>query len=250
VKCGFKRELRSGRVTLGTWVTIAHTDVPDMLEELGFDWLLFDTEHAPIGAESLGRMIQAVDGEKVCPIVRVGAIDQYTIKSVLDMGAHGVVCPLVNSEEEARTAVRFAKYPPLGVRGVAPRKAADYGISAAEYVRNANDLTILVVQIETKEAVEKVDRILSVKEVDVAFVGPTDLTMSLGLLDDRSNPEVIEAMKAVVASCETHGKVPGTLAATPEEAKRDIAMGFRFIGLGSDTRFLLGGAKTFIDQVR
>lgn len=250
MKCNLKRELRSGRVTLGTWVTIAHPDVPDMLEELGFDWLVFDTEHAPISAESLGSMIQAVDAEKVCPIVRVGAIDQYMIKSALDMGAHGVVCPLVNSPEEAQAAARFAKYPPLGVRGVAPRKAADYGISAAEYVRTANDLTLLVAQIETKEAVEMVDRILSLGEVDVAFVGPTDLTMSLGLLDDRSNPKVMEAMKRVVASCESHGKVAGTLAATPEEARRDITMGFRFIGLGSDTRFLMGGARPFIEQAQ
>jgi 2-keto-3-deoxy-L-rhamnonate aldolase RhmA len=172
------------------------------------------------------------------------------IKSALDMGAHGVLCPLVNSREEAEAAVRFAKYPPRGARGAAPRKAADYGASAAEYVRTANELTLVVAQIETKEAVEKVDRILEVKEVDVAFVGPTDLTMSLGLLDDRSNPRVIEAMKKVVASCESNGKVPGILAATPEEVKRDVAMGFRFIGLGSDARFLMGGAKPFIDSAR
>jgi 2-keto-3-deoxy-L-rhamnonate aldolase RhmA len=231
-------------------VTIAHPDVPDLLEALGFDWLVFDTEHAPIGAESLGRMIQAVDGEKICPIVRVGAIDQYMVKSALDMGAHGVVCPLVNSEDEARQASKFVKYPPLGVRGVAPRKAADYGLSAAEYIRSANEETLLVAQIETREAVEKVDRILSVKEVDVAFVGPTDLTMSLGLIDDRSNPKVIEAMKKVVASCEGHGKVPGTIAATPDEARRAVALGFRFIGLGSDTRFIIGGAKPFMEAAK
>ena len=250
MKCSLKKDLLSGRVSLGTWVTIANPDVPDILEALGFDWLVFDTEHAPIGAETLAKMIQSVDGEKVCPIVRVGAIDQYMIKSALDMGAHGVVCPLVNSEAEAREAARFVKYPPAGVRGVAPRKAADYGLSSAEYIRTANDQTLLVAQIETRESVENVERILSVKEVDVAFVGPTDLTMSLGLLDDRSNPKVLEAMKKVIASCEAHGKVPGTLAATPEEAKRAVALGFRFIGLGSDTRFMIGGAKTFMDSAR
>lgn len=250
MKCDLKKKLGSGRVALGTWVTIGHPDVPDQLQSLGFDWLVFDTEHAPIGRETLGRLIQAVDGEKVCPIVRVGAIDQYMIKSALDMGAHGVVCPLVNSEEEAKQAVKFLKYPPVGVRGVAPRKAADYGLSAAEYIRTANETTILVAQIETREAVEKVDSILSVADVDVAFVGPSDLTMSLGLLDDRSNPRVIEAMKKVIASCESHRKVPGTLAASPEEAKRAVSLGFRFIGLGSDTRFISGGAKPFIEATR
>ncbi|MDG6901724.1 MAG: 4-hydroxy-2-oxo-heptane-1,7-dioate aldolase [Nitrososphaerota archaeon] len=250
MKCDFKKTLRSGRVTLGTWVTIGHPDVPDQLQGLGFDWLVFDTEHAPIGRETLARLIQAVNGERVCPIVRVGAIDQYMIKSALDMGAHGVVCPLVNSREEAEAAVRFLKYPPVGVRGVAPRKASDYGLTAADYIRTANEMTVLVAQVETREAVENVDVMLSVKDVDIAFVGPSDLTMSLGLLDDRSNPKVVEAMKKVIASCESHGKVPGTLAATPEEAKRAVSLGFRFIGLGSDTRFISGGAKPFIEATK
>jgi len=250
MKCSLKKTLRSGKVTLGTWVTIGHPDVPDQLQGLGFDWLVFDTEHAPIGRETLSRMIQAVDAEKVCPIVRVGAIDQYMVKSALDMGAHGVVFPLVNSETEAKAAVQFLKYPPVGVRGVAPRKAADYGLTAAEYIRTANEMTLLVAQIETRQAVENVDTILSLKEVDVAFVGPSDLTMSLGLLDDRSNPKVIEAMKKVIASCEAHHKTAGVLAASPEEAKRDVALGFRFIGLGSDTRFISGGAKPFIEAAR
>jgi 2-keto-3-deoxy-L-rhamnonate aldolase RhmA len=250
MKCDFKKQLRSGKVTLGTWVTIGHPDVPDQLQGLGFDWLLFDTEHAPIGRETLGRLIQAVDGEKACPLVRVGAIDQYMIKSALDMGAHGIMCPLVNTAEEAKTAVKFLKYPPLGIRGVAPRKAADFGLSFAEYIRTANDMTVMVAQIETREAVDNVDSIVALKEVDVAFVGPSDLTMSLGLLDDRSNPKVIDAMKKVIASCESHHKVAGVLAASPEEAKRDVSLGFRFIGLGSDTRFMSGGAKPFIEAAK
>lgn len=250
MKCDLKRKFADGKVTLGTWVTIGHPDVPDMMEALGFDWLVFDTEHAPLGRETLGRMIQAIDGDKVCPIVRVGAIDQYLVKSALDMGAHGVVCPLVNSEKEAREAASFVKYPPLGVRGVAPRKAADYGLSFAEYIRSANDITVLVAQIETKKALDELDRILAVKEVDVAFVGPTDLTMSLGLVDDRSNPKVIDAMKQVIRGCESRGKVPGVLAATPDEAKRAVSLGFRFIGLGSDTRFMMGGARPFLDSAR
>jgi 2-keto-3-deoxy-L-rhamnonate aldolase RhmA len=250
MKCNLKNTLKAGKVTLGTWVTIGHPDVPDLLQGLGFDWLVFDTEHAPIGRETLGRLLQAVNGEKVCPIVRVGAIDQYMIKSALDMGAHGVVCPLVNTAEEANTAVKYLKYPPVGVRGVAPRKAADYGLSFAEYIRTANDVTQLVAQIETREAVENVDSIVTLKEVDIAFVGPSDLTMSLGLLDDRANPKVIDSMKRVIASCESHHKVAGTLAASPEEAKRSVSLGFRFIGLGSDTRFMSGGAKPFFDATR
>jgi len=250
MKCDLKARLSSGKTLLGTWVTIGHTDVPDVLEAVGFDWLVFDTEHAPLGPEAVSRMVQAIDTSSVCPIVRVGAVDQYLIKSAFDMGAHGVVCPMVNTREEAAQVVSYAKYPPAGVRGVAPRKAADYGDTFADYVRTANETTMVVVQIETAEALENLDRILDTPGVDVAFVGPTDLTMSLGLIDDRGNPRVVEAMKRVVAACVSHGKTPGILAATPDEARRDVKLGFRFIGLGSDTRFMMSGAREYIRAAR
>jgi len=250
LRCELKKKLTEGKLTIGTWATVGHPDVPDLLQALGFDWLVFDTEHAPLGRETLGRMIQAMDGDKVCPIVRVGAIDQYMVKSALDMGAHGVVCPLVSSGQEAKLAASYVKYPPAGIRSVGPRKAADYGLTLSDYLRKANELTVLVAQIETKQALDNLDDILRVKEVDVAFVGPTDLTVSLGLVDDRNNPRVVEAMRAVIKGCESHGKVPGVLAATPDEARRAVSLGFRFIGLGSDTRFITAGARPFLDAVR
>ncbi|HME19403.1 MAG TPA: aldolase/citrate lyase family protein [Nitrososphaerales archaeon] len=250
MKCDLKGRLSSGKTLLGTWVTIGHTDVPDVLEAVGFDWLVFDTEHAPLGPEAVSRMVQAIDSSSVCPLVRVGAADQYLVKSAFDMGAHGVVCPMVNSKEEAAQVVSYAKYPPAGVRGVAPRKAADYGNTFADYVRTANEATVVVVQIETAEALEKLDEILDTRGVDVAFVGPTDLTMSLGLIDDRGNPRVVEAMKKVVEACARHSKTPGVLAATPDEARRDVKLGFRFIGLGSDTRFMMSGAREFLRAAR
>ena len=234
---------------MGTWVTVGHPDVPDIMEALGFDWVVFDTEHAPIGPESLASMIQALDPSKMCPLVRVGQVDQYLVKSALDMGAHGIVCPLVSSPREAASAVRFAKYPPLGVRGVAPRKAAEYGLRSSEYLGSANRLTVVAVQIETKEAVADIDSITAEAGVDIAFVGPTDLTFSLGLGTDRNNPKVLEAMGTVLESCARSGKVPGILASTPDEAMRAVEMGFRFVGLGSDVRFMIAGAKLFLDEV-
>jgi 2-keto-3-deoxy-L-rhamnonate aldolase RhmA len=250
MKCDLKKRLRSGETLLGTWITIGHSDVSDIMEEAGFDWLVFDTEHAPLGPESVSRMIQSLDTTATCPLVRVGAPEQFMVKAALDMGAHGVVFPLVSSPADAKRAVDFAKYPPVGTRGVAPRKAADYGRSFSEYIRTANELTVVVAQIETSEALDNLDDIISTQDVDVAFVGPTDLTMSLGLLDDRGNPRVIDAMKRVIKSCERHGKAPGVLAATPEEAKRDVQLGFTFIGLGSDVRFLMSGAKDFMNSAR
>ncbi|TLY01585.1 MAG: 2,4-dihydroxyhept-2-ene-1,7-dioic acid aldolase [Thaumarchaeota archaeon] len=248
MKSSLRRKMSRG-VSYGAWVTIGNPDVSDILQGLPFDWLVFDTEHSPLGAETVSHMIQVLDEEKVSPLVRVGANDQYLIKVALDMGAHGVVVPLVNTRKDAEAAVSYCKYPPVGVRGVAPRKAADYGLSTAEYLRKANEETLLLVQVETKEALENIDAILAVKGVDIAFVGPTDLTMSLGFLDDRSNPRILEEMRSVVKKCQEYGKIPGTMALTPDEAKRDESMGFRFISLASDVRHLMEGAKDFLRSV-
>jgi 2-dehydro-3-deoxyglucarate aldolase len=248
MKSSLRKKLSQG-VSYGTWVTIGNPDVSDILQGLPFDWLVFDMEHSPVSAETVSHMIQVLDEAKVSPLVRVGANDQYLIKVALDMGAHGVVVPLVNTREDAEAAVRYCRYPPVGVRGVAPRKAADYGLSAAEYLRKANEETLLLVQVETLEALKNLDAILGVKGVDIAFVGPTDLTMSLGLLDDRSNPRILEEMQTVVKKCQEYGKIPGTMALTPDEAKRDASMGFRFISLASDVRHLTEGARDFLKSV-
>lgn len=249
MKCNLKDSFRERASVFGTWVTIGHPDIADILETLPFDFLVLDSEHAPLGPESLSSLIQVVDGARICPIVRVGTVEQAPVKSALDMGAHGVIFPLISSGTEAASAVRFSKYPPVGTRGVAPRKASEYGSKFAEYLRSANEMTTVVVQIETKEALGHLDEILSTKGVDVGFVGPTDLTMSLGLLDDRSNPRVIEAMKSVIAACDSNGVVPGVLAASVEEARRAVSLGFRFIALGSDSRFIVSGARSFLESV-
>lgn len=244
-----KRKLRAGESTFGAWISVGNPDVPDILETLPFDWFVFDTEHSPISMETVSHMIQVLDDDKVAPLVRVGVSDQYLIKQALDMGAHGVVVPLVNSRPDAESAAKFSMYPPRGVRGVAPRKAANYGSTTGEYLRHANDDVILVAQVETAQAVQNVEEILSVKEVDVVFVGPSDLTMSLGLLDNRSDPKLREAMEFVLKKCQEHGKVAGTMALSTEEAKKAVKAGFQFVSLASDMKYLLEGARSFLSSV-
>lgn len=250
MKCNLKEKIKNKELTYGTWITINSTDVPDMLEELGFDWFVFDTEHAPLTQKEVSQMIQVIDVEKVCPIVRVGQVDMYSVKSYLDMGAHGILFPLVNNKEQAEMAVSYCKYPPEGIRGTAPRKASSYGLSLSEYLRKANELTTVAVQIETKDALKNLEEIANVKGVDILFVGPTDLTMSLGYLDNRDNEELIDAMKKVVYTCEKYGKTPGILAINKEEAERAKKFGFRFIGLSSDFRLLISKAGELLSEVR
>jgi 2-keto-3-deoxy-L-rhamnonate aldolase RhmA len=250
LKCNLRNSFARSETTFGTWVTIGSTDIPDMLEEIGFDWLVFDTEHGPLTQNIVSSMIQSIDSEKVCPIVRVGSLDMYYAKSYLDMGAHGILFPLINTAEEAEKAVSYCKYPPEGVRGTAPRKASSYGIKFSDYVREANKMTIVGVQIETKRALENLEDIASVKGVDILFVGPTDLTMSLGLFDERNNQKVKDAMRYVINVCKRKGKIAGILAVNEEEALFDIKLGFSFVGLSSDFRIMLNAAKDFLEKVK
>jgi len=244
-----KRKLRSGESAVGAWVSSGSPNVVDLLRNLPLDWFLFDMEHSPITIETVIHMVQVLNGSTASPLVRVGQIDQALFKSVLDAGAHGIIVPLVNTPEEAERAVSFCKYPPRGVRGVAGSKAADYGLSLSKYIRTANDETMVIAQIETPQAISNVEKILAVDGVDVAFVGPSDLTMTMGLLDDRSNPKVVEAMLKVVEAARDAGKVAGVMVTTIEEAKLAVQRGFRFIGLASDTRYLTLGARSYLEAV-
>lgn len=241
-----KKRLLEGETCLGSWISTASTAVVDILKNLPLDWFVFDMEHSPTGIESVSNMIGILGGSEVVPLVRVGQADQALIKNVLDAGSQGVVVPLVNTKEEAERAVQLCKYPPEGIRGTAFSRAAKYGLDGNRYLRNANDENLVIVQIETMTALANLEDIVMVKGVDVAFVGPSDLTMSLGLIDDRSNPRVVRAMEQVVKACKKHGKAAGVMAASTTEATKAVERGFSFISLGSDARHLMVGAREFL----
>ncbi len=242
-----KARLRTSKdPSFGTWISSSSVVCLDALQGSGLEWFMIDTEHSQVNPETLAGMVAALGEHGPTPLVRVGNVDQYLIKQALDAGAHGILVPLVSTEAQARAVVSFAKYPPDGVRGAAAAAASRYGRELAGYLRSANQETFVGVQIETKEALDHLDAIAGVPGIDMLFVGPTDLTLSLGLLDDRKNPKVRAAMERVVQACEARGKVPGTLIIDPEEKRRAVEIGFRFISLASDVRFLLEGAKTFL----
>jgi len=246
MKNSLKSRLRTSREPcFGTWISSSSLVALDALRGVGFEWFMIDTEHAPVNPETLAAMVSLLGEGGPAPLVRVGNVDQYLIKQALDAGSQGVLVPLVNTEAQAKATVAFAKYPPEGVRGAAAAAASRYGMELSTYLRSANAETLVGVQIETKEALDNLEAIAGVNGVDLLFVGPQDLTLSLGLLDDRRNPKVREAMRAVVETCERHGKVPGTLVIDPEEKRVAVELGFRFISLASDVRFLITGAKSY-----
>lgn len=242
-----KKKLYEGKVCYGTFLTIGNSDVPDILKHLGFEWFVFDTEHSYLSFETVKGMEQAISDTDICPIVRIGQVDQYLVKRALDIGSQGVLAPLVNSPEEAKRLVEFARYPPKGTRGAGPGRASGFGADFGQYIRRSNDELLIAVQIETRQALSKAESIIGVEGVDIGFAGPSDITMSLGLLDDRSNAKVSEALSKVVKACEATGKIPGTLAVSLEEAKKFRDLGFKFISLGSDVKFLTLGAKNYLE---
>ncbi len=240
------RLLGSKSTSFGTWVSASSTVALDALRDLGFDWFMIDTEHSQVNPETLASMVAVLSERGPTPLVRVGDVDQYLIKQALDAGAYGVLAPLVSSEPQAKAVVAFSKYPPQGVRGAAAAASSRYGTTLASYLREANTETLVGIQIETREALEHLDVLAAVDGLDLLFVGPQDLTLNLGLLDDRKNPKLRDAMRRVVEACERHGKIPGTLIVDPEEKKAAVDLGFRFISLASDVRFLLQGARHYL----
>lgn len=247
VKNRLKERLRgSTAASFGTWISSSSIVNLDALRGEGFEWFMVDTEHSNLNPETLAAMMAIVGADGPTPLVRVGNVDQYLIKQALDAGAHGILVPLVSTVVQAKAAVAFAKYPPDGVRGAAAAAASRYGAKLPEYLRTANAETLVGVQIETREGLENVESIAEVPGVDLLFVGPQDLTLSLGLLDDRKHPRVREGMRRVVEACERHGKTPGTLIVDPEEKRAAVDLGFRFISLASDVRFLLQGARSYL----
>lgn len=233
--------LRQGKTALGTWVQLHSVRAVRLLAAQGcMDWLLIDCEHAPMdmaAAMLLFNTTTDASGGRVTPLARVasGTIDQ--IKQVLDAGAQGVLVPLVNTAEQAAQVVRFSRFPPDGERGSGSIFAnMTYAATRPEYVANANHQVLVAIQIETKEAVENIDAILDVPGIDMVFVGPNDLTLSLGLPASFWSDEPLfqQAVAKIIAACQRRNIPLGTIQMSAADAKRREAEGFTFIGLGVD----------------
>jgi 2-keto-3-deoxy-L-rhamnonate aldolase RhmA len=240
-----KKKLARNQLTLGTWITIGNPDVAEILAWSGFDWIIFDMEHAPLDISVVENLAQAVSAAPTLPIVRVPWNDPVYVKRALDLGVSGVMIPYVNDKQEALQAVRSAKYPPVGIRGVAPRRASLYGLDWDEYLKKANDQLLVVLQVETVEAVKNVEEILSVDGIDVVFVGPLDLSFSAGHPAKTTHPKVQDLIRKVAEAGESAGVRSG-IHSSVEQIGHYADMGFKFIATGGDTDFLLGGAKEAI----
>lgn len=244
--------LSERRPTFGTWIQIGHPAVAEILADIGFDWIAADMEHSDIDNAAFTGLARAMYGRGVTPLVRSRENDTLAIRQVLDLGAQGVIVPLVNTPEDAERAVQAAKFPPLGIRGYCFSRMNRWGRDFEKYAMTANDNIIVMVMIESQEGVENSDEILAVNGVDGAFIGPYDLSGSYRVPGQVGHELVQKGCQRVLEACFNTGKTAGQHLVNPEKAaiRKAVENGFTFLALGVDTVFLQNAACEILKIVR
>jgi 4-hydroxy-2-oxoheptanedioate aldolase len=246
----FKRALARGERQVGLWCGLASPIAAEILAGAGFDWIVIDGEHAPNDITTLLPQLQAMRGGTAEPVFRVPWNEPVIIKRALDVGARTVLVPFVQNSEEARKAVAAARYPPLGIRGVAvtPR-VTDYG-RIKGYHSNAHLETCVLVQLETKAALNEIEAVAAVEGVDGIFIGPSDLAAAFGHLGNPEEPEVQAAIKDAAKRIRATGKSAGILTGNANAVEALFEIGFNFIAVGSDVGILARGAESLAARFR
>ncbi|GAT72358.1 HpcH/HpaI aldolase family protein [Microbacterium hydrocarbonoxydans] len=235
----------SDRALIGMWACSGSPLVTEVAAGSGLDWLLIDMEHSANTLESVLVQLQVAAAYPIAPVVRVPWSDPVAIKQVLDLGAQNIIVPMVSSAEEARAAVSATRYPPEGVRGVGSALARSARWNRVErYLNESAQHTSLTVQIETAAGVDAAAEIAAVDGVDAVFVGPSDLSASMGLLGQQTHPEVVAAVEKVFAAVQGAGKPVGVNAFDPAAADAYIAAGADFVAVGADVALLARASES------
>jgi len=246
----FKHAIAAGRLQIGLWCSLCSNIAADIVRDSGFDWLLLDTEHSPNEIPDVLSQLQACEGGAATPIVRPAWNDTVIIKRCLDIGAQTLLVPYVQNPDEAKRAVEAVRYPSGGVRGVAvASRASRYG-RVTDYLKNANGEICLLVQVETRGAMDQLEAIATVEGVDGVFIGPSDLSASLGHIGNPAHPDVQKALESCVRRLNAVGKPAGILTGNEEEVRRYIGWGYTFVAVGSDVGLLSRGADALAKKFR
>ncbi len=234
---------------IGTMVTLASASTAEVLAHSDFDWLFIDMEHGALETRDVLAILQAVDHMVPC-VVRVKAPEEMPIKTALDLGASGIIAPQINTAERAAAVVRYARYSPEGTRGVGLARAHTYGMRFKKYMKSANDRIAVIVQVEDIEAVENIEEIAAVEGIDAVFVGPYDLSASLGKTGKLEDAAVVAAISRVTDVCRKAAITLGFFGVTAEAVEPYIDRGYTLITAGVDTLFLASAAKQLRESLR
>jgi len=243
-----RTRIRSGETLIGVFSDLASPLAAELCGQAGFDWAVLDLEHGAATEADLLALLYAVGTTPMAPLVRPQSAERLRIGRALDLGAAGIVLPQLQSLDDVRTALRYLRYPPAGQRGVALRtRGAGMGaIGHADVARVVNERVVGIVQIESAGVVKDADAIAALEEVDVLFVGPADLSHSLGIPGRFDDSVYQDALRSVVAACQAHGKAAGILIYDAAGLPPLLDLGFRFIGLGSEGSFVSAGARAML----
>jgi 2-keto-3-deoxy-L-rhamnonate aldolase RhmA len=245
----FRERIRSGERLIGTLVTLAAPEVAELMRLVGFDWLFLDGEHTPLEAGSFQRLLQAAGPDLPC-LVRIPEAGETPVKKALDIGAAGIVVPMVNSAEEAERVVRLARYHPLGTRGVGLGRAHGYGLRFREYLDGANQGVSVVIQAEHIRAVESMEAVVRVEGVDAVLVGPYDLSASLGRQGEVDHPDVAAAVDRVTSVCRAAGMPLGVFGIDAPAVRPYVEKGYSLLVSGVDTLLLGDAARRLLEELR
>ena len=245
----FRKRLQAQETLIGTMVTLPVPSIAEILAELGFDWLFVDGEHGPLETREILAILQAV-GDRLACLVRVPGSEEAPIKKALDLGAEGIIVPQVNTAEQAARVVQYARYAPIGSRGVGLARAHGYGLRFQDYLEKANERVTVIVQAEHVQAVENMESIVQVEGVDAVFLGPYDLSASLGRMGRIEDPVVIEAIEQVTRTCQAAGIPLGYFGVSAQAVRPYMERGYSLIAAGVDTLMIAGAARHLLKDLR
>jgi 4-hydroxy-2-oxoheptanedioate aldolase len=245
-----KEKLNAGEAVHGCWLNSGSAIIAEIVGKAGFDWVTIDLEHGAGTENNLLGQLQALGGSETVKIVRVEALVRQRVSRLLELGADGVLFPQIQDTREAEQAISYMRYSPDGVRGMAGMiRATDFGLSSKEYYAGYKQNLLGVIQIETVESLNHLDEIAAIDGVDVLFVGPADLSLSLGVYQQWDHPKYMEALKKVRDAASKAGKATGTLLRNADEYEKYYGLGYRMIGCGADAVFVLRGAMNMVREL-
>ncbi len=238
------------KAAVNGWLAIPNSFSAEVMAHQGWDTLTIDMQHGLIGEDALIPMLQAISTTPTVPIVRVPWLEPGVLMKALDAGAYAVICPMVNTREDAQKLVAWTSYAPTGTRSFGPVRALLYG--GADYPVHANKTIVRFAMIETAQALDNLDAILSVEGLDAIYIGPSDLSLSLGCkpVFDDVDPKAQQAIEHILARAKAHGVVAGIHNGVPRVAKARVQMGFRFVTLSSDARLMIAGSQDLLSAMR
>ena len=241
---------KAEQAVLNGWLAIPNSFSAEVMAHQGWDSLTIDLQHGVIDYAALVPMLQAISTTATVPIVRVPWLEPGIVMKALDAGAYAIICPMVNTREEAQRFIAYTNYAPKGTRSFGPIRATLYG--GPDYAQHANETIVRFAMIETAQALENLDDILSVEGLDAIYIGPSDLSLALGCrpVFDDVDPPVAQAIDHIVARAKVHGVVAGIHNGVPAVASARIAKGFRFVTLGSDARLLAAGSQQLLQAMK